>query len=146
MRLDNEKPDYDSIEDRRGQGGGFGFPGGGRGGRGVNIPIGMGRGGFSFRTIIILVIIYFIFKFVFGLDLLQVLNGGMGVPGTGQDTQITLPDKRTEVTDASGGGLNDPNVPSANSDAGKEFVARVLGSNNRVWGEILGSKIGRAHV
>ena len=60
-------------------------------------------------------------------------------PGTGQDTQITLPDKRTEVTDASGGGLENPNVPSANSDAGKEFVARVLGSNNRVWGEILGS-------
>ena len=140
MRLDNEKPDYDSIEDRRGQGGGMGFPGGGRRG-GVNIPIGMGRGGFSFKTIIILVIIYFIFKFMFGLDLLQVLNGGggMGVPGTGQDTQITLPDKRTEVTDASGGGLENPNVPSANSDAGKEFVARVLGSNNRVWGEILGS-------
>ena len=140
MRLDNEKPDYDSIEDRRGQGGGMGFPGGGRGGRGVNIPIGMGRGGFSFKTIIFLVIVYFFVKFVFGLDLLQVLNGGgMSVPGTGQDTQITLPDKRTEVTDASGGGLQNPNVPSANSDAGKEFVARVLGSNNRVWGEILGS-------
>jgi uncharacterized protein len=61
------------------------------------------------------------------------------VPGGGQDTQITLPDTRTEVTDNSGGGLNDPTVPSANSDAGKEFVARVLGSNNRVWGEILGS-------
>ena len=57
MRLDNEKPDYDSIEDRRGQGGGMGFPGGGRGGRGVNIPIGMGRGGFSFKTIIFLVIV-----------------------------------------------------------------------------------------
>jgi predicted metalloprotease len=100
----------------------------------------MGRGGFSFKTIIFLVIVYFFVKFVFGLDLLQVLNGGgMSVPGTGQDTQITLPDKRTEVTDASGGGLQNPNVPSANSDAGKEFVARVLGSNNRVWGEILGS-------
>ena len=137
MRLDNEKPDYDSIEDRRGQGGGFGFPGG-RGGRGVNIPIGMGRGGFSFKTIIFLIIIYFILKMM-GIDLLQVLNGGMGVPGTGQDTQITLPDTRTEVTDNSGGGLQNPNVPSANSDAGKEFVARVLGSNNRVWGEVLGS-------
>ncbi|MCA3556057.1 neutral zinc metallopeptidase [Aestuariivirga sp.] len=136
MRLDNEKPDYDSIEDRRGQGGGFGFPGGRRGG-GVNIPIGTGRGGLSIKTIIVLVIIYFIFRFLFGLDLLQVLNGGMPVPGS-QDTQITLPDTRTEVTDNSGGGLRNPNVPSANSDAGKEFVARVLGSNNRVWGEILG--------
>lgn len=139
MRLDNEKPDYDSIEDRRGQGGGFGFPGGRRGG-GVNIPIGMGRGGFSFKTIIFLIILYFILKMM-GIDLLQVLSGGggMSVPTGGQDTQITLPDKRTEVTDASGGGLQNPNVPSANSDAGKEFVARVLGSNNRVWGEILGS-------
>jgi len=138
MRLDNEKPDYDSIEDRRGQGGGLGFPGGGRGGRGVNIPIGMGRGGFSFKTIIFLIIIYFILKMM-GIDLLQVLNGGMSVPDGGQNTQITLPDTRTEVTDNSGGGLNGPAVPSANSDAGKEFVARVLGSNNRVWGEILGS-------
>lgn len=146
MRLDNEKPDYDSIEDRRGQGGGmgggmgggFGFPGGRHGG--VNIPIGVGRGGFSFKTILFLIVLYFIFKFLFGLDLLQVLNGGgIGVPGTGQDTQITLPDTRTEVTDSSGGGLQNPNVPSATSDAGKEFVARVLGSNNRVWGEIIGS-------
>ena len=137
MRLDNEKPDYDSIEDRRGQGGGFGFPGGGRGGRGVNIPIGVGRGGFSFKTIIFLIILYFILKMM-GIDLLQVLNGGMSVPNGGQDSQITLPDTRTEVTDSSGGGLQNPNVPSANSDAGKEFVARVLGSNNRVWGEILG--------
>ena len=143
MRLDNEKPDYDSIEDRRGQGGGMGFPGG-RGGRGVNIPIGMGRGGFSFKTIIFLAIIYFVLKF--GLDLLQILNGGgMSVPGGGQDTQITLPNTRTEVTDNSGGGLNGPAVPGpATSDAGKEFVARVLGSNNRVWGEIF-QQMGQAY-
>jgi uncharacterized protein len=76
-----------------------------------------------------------------GIDLLQVLNGGggMSVPGTGQETEMTLPDTRTEVTDNSGGGLQNPSVPSANSDAGKEFVARVLGSNNRVWGEIIGA-------
>lgn len=142
MRLDNEKPDYDSIEDRRGQGGGFGFPGGG-GGRGINIPIGMGRGGFSFKTILLLIVIYFILKMM-GIDLLQVLNGGMSVPGGGQDTQITLPDTRTEVTDNSGGGLDGGSVPSANSDAGKEFVARVLGSNNRVWGEIF-QQMGQAY-
>ena len=78
MRLDNEKPDYDNIEDRRGQGGGggFGFPGGGRGGR-INIPMGGGRaGGFSFKTIILLVIVYFVLKLVFGIDLLQMINGG----------------------------------------------------------------------
>jgi uncharacterized protein len=135
MRLDNEKPDYDSIEDRRGQGGGFGFPGG-RGGR-INIPMGGGRaGGFSFKTILFLIAIYFILKML-GIDLLQVLNqGGMPVPGSGTDTQITLPDARTEVTDNSA--VPVPGNPSgeAASDAGKEFVARVLGSTGRIWDQI----------
>lgn len=137
MRLDNEKPDYDSIEDRRGQGGGgFGFPGGGRGGR-INIPMGGGRaGGFSFKTIIFLVIIYFILKML-GIDLLQVLNqGGMPVPGSGTNSQMTLPDARTEVTDSAGVPAPGGTTGAANSDAGKEFVARVLGSNNRVWEQI----------
>jgi uncharacterized protein len=129
MRLDNEKPDYDSIEDRRGQGGGFGPPGGGRGGR-INIPMGGSRaGGFSFKTILLLIVIYIILKML-GIDLLQVLNqGGMPVPGSSTDSQITLPDTRTVVTDGNTSG-------NAVPDAGKEFVARVLGSTGRVWGEI----------
>jgi predicted metalloprotease len=138
MRLDNEKPDYDSIEDRRGQGGrgGFGLPGGGRGGR-INIPMGGGRsGGFSLKTILFLVAIYFILKML-GIDLLQVLNqGGMPVPGSGTDSQITMPDARTEVTDNSGIQVPGNTSGSATSDAGKEFVARVLGSTSRVWGDI----------
>jgi predicted metalloprotease len=133
MRLDNEKPDYDSIEDRRGRGGGFGFPGGGRGGR-INIPMGGGRaGGFSLKTILFLVAIYFVLKML-GIDLLQVLNqGGMPVPGTGTETQITLPDARTEVTDNSGTAIPGNTSGQAASDAGKEFVARVLGSTSRIW-------------
>jgi uncharacterized protein len=136
MRLDNEKPDYDSIEDRRGQGGGFGFPGGGRGGR-INIPMGGGRaGGFSLRTILFLVAIYFILKML-GIDLLQVFNqGGMPVPGSGTDSQITLPDARTEVTDNSGLPAPGNSSTTASADADKEFVARVLGSNNRIWEQI----------
>ncbi len=76
MRLDNEKPS-DNVEDRRGQGGGggFNFPGGG-GGRRVNIPMGGRGGGFSVSTIIMLVIAYFALKLIFGIDLLQVINGG----------------------------------------------------------------------
>lgn len=136
MRLDNEKPDYDSIEDRRGQGGGFGFPGGGRGGR-INIPMGGSRaGGFSFKTLLFLIAIYFILKML-GIDLLQVLNqGSMPVPGSGADSQITLPDARTEVTDNSSlpSPGNSSGAPSA--DADKEFVARVLSSNNRIWEQI----------
>lgn len=137
MRLDNEKPDYDSVEDRRGQGGGFGFPGGGRGGR-VNIPMGGGRaGGFSFKTILFLIVIYFILKML-GIDLMQMLNPG-SVPGprTGTDTQITLPDTRTTQANDNSSLPAPGNQPgSASTDAGKEFVARVLGSNNRVWENI----------
>ncbi len=139
MRLDNEKPDYDSIEDRRGQGGGFGFPGGGRGRGGrINIPMGGGRsGGFSIKTILFLVIIYFVLKML-GIDLIQMMNpSSVPGPGSGADSQMTLPDTRTTQAD-DGTSLPAPgNQPgSASTDAGKEFVARVLGSNNRVWGSI----------
>jgi len=137
MRLDNEKPS-DNIEDRRGQGGpggGFGFPRGGGPG-GINIPMG-GRGGFSMRTIVLLLIAYLALKFIFGIDLLEAINGGPQNPG-GTDSQITIPGGNTEVTDAgdTGGGTSTTDVTT---DAGKEFVARVLGSTERVWGGIFKS-------
>jgi predicted metalloprotease len=137
MRLDNEKPDYDSIEDRRGQSGGFGFPGGGRGGR-VVVPMGGSRaGGFSIKTILFLVILYFILKML-GIDLLQGFNqGSVPVPGGGTDTSITIPNTKLDTapdsTASAGPGTGGGNVQA---DAGKEFVARVLGSNNRVWNDI----------
>ena len=134
MRLDNEKPS-DNIEDRRGAGGGggFGFPGGG--GRRINIPIGGRGGGLSIKTIIFLVIAYLVLKLVFGIDLLQVINGGgLPVPG-GTDTQITVPEGSTDVTDAgdTGGGTAGTDVTN---DAGRDFVARVLGSTERVWDNV----------
>ncbi len=138
MRLDNEKPDYDSIEDRRGQGGkpggGFGMPGGG--GRRINIPMGGRGGGFSISTIIMLVVAYFAIKLIFGIDLLQVINGG----GTG--TQITVPDGSTDIGssgDTTIGTGTGTGTADAGADAGTEFVARVMGSNNRIWGEIFTS-------
>ncbi|MFO1123100.1 MAG: neutral zinc metallopeptidase [Hyphomicrobiales bacterium] len=129
MRLDNEKPS-ENIEDRRGQGGGgFGFPGGGGGGmRRVNIP--MGGGGFSIKTIIFLVIIYFILKML-GIDLLGGLNPG----GGGQSTQFDVPDVSTDVTQDSGPGAGTGSA-TADSDAGRAFVSRVLGSTERVWTDI----------
>ncbi|MGH6907476.1 MAG: neutral zinc metallopeptidase, partial [Aestuariivirga sp.] len=132
MRLGGEKPS-DNIEDRRGQGGGFGFPRGRPGGGGFRIPMGGRGGGFSLKTIIMLAIIYFAVKIFFGVDLLQVINGGGLQPG-GTDTQITLPDGGTDVTDAgdTGGGT----TGDVNNDAGKDFVARVLGSTERVWDSI----------
>jgi uncharacterized protein len=74
----------DNIEDRRGdpsmgglgRGGGFSFPSGG----------GMGRrgGGLSIGTIIFLVVIYFVFK-AMGIDLLQIMDGGMTTGGPGYE-------------------------------------------------------------
>ncbi len=122
MRLGGERPSG-NIEDRRGQGGGFGFPRG---------------GGFSFKTIILLVIVYFAVKFFFGIDLLQAINGGgMQTPG-GTNSQITLPEGGTDVTDAgnTGAGTGTGNV---SGDAGRDFVARVLGSTERVWDSIFQS-------
>ncbi|MDP9810266.1 putative metalloprotease [Rhizobium tibeticum] len=74
----------DNIEDRRsdpsmgglGRGGGFSFPSGG----------GMGRrgGGLSIGTIIFLVVIYLVLK-AMGIDLLQIMDGGMTTGGPGYE-------------------------------------------------------------
>ena len=134
MRLDNEKPS-DNIEDRRGQGGGFGFPRGG-GGRGINIPLGGRGGGLSIRTVILLIIVYFALKWIFGIDLLQMINGG-GVqnPG-GTSTEITVPGGNTDVTGTGGDPVGGTGTADVTGDAGKQFVSRVLGSTERVWGGI----------
>lgn len=126
MRLDNEKPS-ENVEDRRGQGGmggGFGFP---RRGRGINIPMG-GRGGFSFSTLIMLVIAYLAIKLIFGIDLLDLArDDGMPAPGSGSNTQVT-------DTGVPGGATS--TSADVTGDAGRDFVARVLGSTERVWGGI----------
>jgi uncharacterized protein len=135
MRLDDERPS-ENIEDRRGQGGmggGFGFPGGR--GRTINIPMGGRGGGMSISTLVLLAIAYFALKFIFGVDLLDMVNGGgMQAPGRG-DTQITMPKGSTDVSNPgdTGGQTTQADVTG---DAGKDFVARVLGSTERVWGGI----------
>jgi hypothetical protein len=60
------------------------------------------------------------------------LNGG-GVQFPGQDSQITLPDART--TDAGNAGMPGPGTPQGDvtGDAGRDFVARVLTTTERVW-------------
>jgi uncharacterized protein len=140
MRLDDEKPS-DNIEDRRGQSGGFGGPGGGGGfgpmggrGGGINIPMG-GRGGMSLSTIILLAVAYLALKLLFGIDLLQMFNGGGGGPiqFPDQQTQMQLPDNaQTADAQVPGGGT----TGDVTADAGKDFVGRVLGSTERVWGNI----------
>jgi predicted metalloprotease len=146
MRLDNEKPS-ENVEDRRGQGGaggGFGFPRGGSG-RGINIPMGGGRGGLSISTIIMLVIVYFAIKLIFGIDLIQVLNGGgMQAPDSGTNTEITNPSGNTDVSDAGVPGGPTTTSTDVTGDAGKDFVARVLGSTERVWDGVF-QKMGQTY-
>ena len=139
MRIGGERPSG-NIEDRRGRGGGFGFPRG-PGGGGFRIPMGGRGGGFSLKTIIMLVIIYFAVKFFFGIDLLQAINGGGMQPG-GYESQVTLPEGGTTVTEAgdSGGGT----TGQVTGDAGRDFVARVLGSTERVWNSIF-ERMGRQY-
>jgi predicted metalloprotease len=110
MRLGRERPSQ-NIEDRRGMGGGFRMPGG----RGMRVPIG-GRGGLGIGGIIVLLLIWL----VFGINPLELLNGG-GVQFP-QTTEQTAPAPA------------DPGAAPA-SDEMKDFVARVLGSTERVWTE-----------
>ncbi len=145
MRLDNEKPS-ENVDDRRGQGGGGGFNlpgGGGMGGRRMNIPMGGGRGGMSISTIVMLVIAYLALKFIFGVDLLDMVNGGGGMSTPGQQTEYQLPQGQTDVTEAPvpGTGTGTTNV---DSDAGRDFVARVLGSTERTWEGIF-QKMGKTY-
>jgi hypothetical protein len=141
MRLDNERPS-DNVEDRRGQGGGgFGFPQGG--GRRINIPMGSRGGGFSISTIVMLVIAYFALKLLFGVDLLDMVNGGGGIqlPGGQQSTEYQIPGGSTDVSNPGDTGAG-TGTADVTTDAGKDFVARVLGSTERVWSDIF-QKLGR---
>ncbi len=147
MRLDNERPS-DNVEDRRsegGAGGGMGFPGGG--GRGINIPMGGRGGGFSIKTLIFLAIVYLVLKFAFNIDLIDMMNGGTGgvqLPGQTTDQQITLPKGNTQVTDAGVPGGATSTSTDVTGDAGKDFVARVLGSTERVWTGVF-QKMGKTY-
>jgi uncharacterized protein len=95
----------ENIEDRRGMGGGFGMPGGG-----MRIPIG-GRGGIGIGGIIVLLLLWL----VFGINPLELLSGG----------GVQIP-RQTETQTRTGEVANDQTT---------EFVARVLGSTERVWEE-----------
>jgi uncharacterized protein len=94
-----------NIEDRRGMGGGFGMPGGG-----MRVPIG-GRGGIGIGGIIVLLLLWL----VFGINPLELLSGG----------GVQIP-RQTETQTRTGEVANDQTT---------DFVARVLGSTERVWEE-----------
>jgi uncharacterized protein len=141
MRLDDQRPS-DNVEDRRGEGG-YGMPGGGGGGRGFNIPMGGGRGGFSFSTILLLGIAYLALKFLFGIDLLGGgSSGGLPIPG-GTQTEMQLPRGQTDVNSAPA----PQSAPgqTADSDAGKDFIRKVLGSTEDVWTNIFAKNLNKQY-
>jgi len=102
------------VEDQRGSGGGggLGFPGGGR----MRIPIGGSAGG-GVSGIIILVILFFALK-ACGIDPIQVLTGGGGLPGGGG--QFTQEDS----------------VGPEATDEMKQFMATVLAETEDTWNGI----------
>ena len=139
MRLEQERPS-DEVEDLRSTRGGLGFPGGGR-----RLPLSLANGRLSFSTIIILLLVYLAAKMLLGIDLLDLFNqGDNGVPaGSRNGTEYTIPGGGTDVANPgeTGGGVVTADVTK---DAGKDFVARVLGSTERVWGQVF-QKMGRQY-
>ena len=105
MRLGGERPSR-NVEDRRGRGGGFGFPGGRTG---MRIPIGRRGGGIGIGGIIILMVV----MWLLGMNPLDLFTGG------GQ----FVPQRQTVENQVAG------------DDARRDFVARVLGTTERVWEE-----------
>lgn len=116
MRLDDEQ-ESSNIVDRRGDGGG----GGGFGG----LPI--GRGGMGIGTLIIVGVL----ALVMGVNPLELLGaaGGSGVGGPG----VGQPQQQAPARKAALDGQHD------------RFIARVLGSTERTWGEIFPEQVGEAY-
>jgi predicted metalloprotease len=118
MRLDDEQ-ESGNIVDRRGERGGGGFGG-------LPLPIG-GRGGMGIGTLIIVGILALVMG-VNPLELLGAAGGGVGGPQVGQPRQVAAP-----ATPAKLDGEHD------------RFIAKVLGSTERTWGEIFPSQVGEAY-
>ncbi|MBE9607449.1 zinc metallopeptidase [Acetobacteraceae bacterium H6797] len=104
MRLDG--PESQNIEDRRGSRGGFG--GGGFGGGGGRIAVG-GVGGVA-----LLLLCLFL-----GVDPSVLLNGGAVDPA---------PQERSAQAPS-----GNPSGASGQEDAGRRFIAQVLGETEQVW-------------
>jgi predicted metalloprotease len=108
-----------NVQDQRGQGGGFGGGGLGRGG-GFRIPMGGGvrrAGGGGISGIILLVVLFFALR-ACGIDPLEILAGGDGVPDGGRITQ---------ESSQSGARSNDEMT---------QFVSTVLAETEDAWNGI----------
>ena len=117
MRLDDEEESRNII-DRRGDTGGTGG--------GFRLPIG-GRGGLGIGGIIVVAVI----ALILGINPLELLGGasggGVGGPGVGQP-QVAAPAR----------------APTEKGEDDR-FIAKVLGSTERTWGEIFPAQVGEAY-
>jgi len=119
MRYGEGDRESEHVEDRRGQGGGM-FP---RGGGGLPIPI--GGGGLSIGSLILIGVI----SLMLGINPLELLNGGGGVPGL-PDMPRTSPGPRSP--------FDIPGMPgqtrvAPQNDEMSRFVRRVLADTEDVW-------------
>ena len=124
MRLDGEE-ESSNIEDARGSGGGFGLPGMGGGG------LQFGGRSMGCGSLIIVIVL----ALVFGFNPLSLLGGGGGGPVGAPDQQIGQPQA-------------DPSMDAPGMRAASEsdrFVAKVLGTTERTWGEIFPAEVGRPY-
>lgn len=119
MRLDNQR-ESSNVEDRRGDSSG-GLGGGGYRQAGMGIPL---RGG-SLVTIAVLVGIGWLVFGINPLQMLSMLTGGSGGSVTQEDSYQPSSPRSTQSSQNGGA-----------EDAGKQFVAKVLGSTEDVWTEI----------
>jgi predicted metalloprotease len=116
MNLDDED-ESSNIIDRRGEGGGGGF----------GLPI--GGGGMGLGTIAILVVV----GLVFGINPLTLLGGAGGGGNIGGSI--------------GGPGVGQPQAqaPAALDGQHDRFIARVLKSTERTWGELFPQQIGQPY-
>ncbi len=135
MRYDEQDRESKNVEDRRGQGGGM-F-GGSRGGMQIPIPMGNGgRGGFSLTTMLIIGAV----MLLFGLNPLDLLRGGAGMPDVSQIPQMPRVDPGQQPS--SRNPFEIPGLPgaqkrsTADTDEMKKFVGRVLADTEDVWSRV----------
>jgi uncharacterized protein len=118
MNLDDED-ESSNIIDRRGEGGANGGLGG------FGLPI--GGGGMGLGTIAVLVVL----GLVFGINPLSLIGSvggpGVGGPGVGQP-QVAAPEQ-----------------PAALAGAHDRFIAKVLGTTERTWGELFPAQLGQPY-
>jgi predicted metalloprotease len=118
MQLDGEE-ESSNIEDSRGSGGGgFGLPGMGGGG-------GLQFGGRSMGCGSLAIVV--VLALVFGINPLSLLGGGGGPSQQIGQPQMDAPQGSREAR------------PASETD---RFVAKVLGTTERTWGEIFPAEVG----